>query len=388
MFITRAFHLSDVMEITDSEILLDNYSDDRVTEVYREYRDDEGIPVHHSLFYNERNDLETGPWDRTGQRGAFVNLHGVQGVFDLQLHELVPGGETTTQHHLFEEIILVSQGHGATKIGRGDDSVVFEWQENSLFLIPQGVPYKHVNYSEDEPAKLFAQTLLPQLLEFIRNVEFIFNPEYDFWERSFKDEDFYSADGELYNAQSRKDKAVWDANFVPDLVKFDKLQPRAYRGAGTNIGFNMPQTSMWVHAAEFPKGTYKKAHHRAGPAAIYTILSGEGYSTMWQPGWEEIGKIEWSAGSIISYPHDCLHQHFNTGSEPARYLAWHNPKLGTLGDIDVYSSKADENQIEYHEEDPVVREHYEEQLEKSGGELQMPEECYTNPDFEWGDQST
>jgi mannose-6-phosphate isomerase-like protein (cupin superfamily) len=370
------------MEITEEDILRERYHEDRVTDRYREWRDAEGIPVHHDLYYDDRDAVETGEWDRTGQRGAFLNLHGIQGVFDIQLHELVPGGETTTQHHLYEQIVYVSQGRGATEIGTGHDSVVFEWQENSLFFIPQCVPYKHVCYSEDENAHLFAQTTLPELYTMLPYEELVFEPEKNLWEEA-ADEDFYSVSGDLHHAEGRKDKAVWEANLVPDLVQFDKLKPRAYRGAGTNIGFKMPNTSIWAHAAEFPRGTYKKAHHRVGPASVYTILSGEGYSLMWHEDWDQMGKIDWSPGTIISYPHNALHQHFNTGTEPARYMAWHAPTWGATGEMDMYSSSSDMNQIEYHEEDPVVREYYAEQLEEVGRDLRMPQECYTDPEFQF-----
>lgn len=371
------------MEITDDQVLLENYSDDRVTKRYEEFRDGEDIPVHHSLFYQDRDSLSTGEWDRTGERGAFLNLHGIQGVWDIHMHDLTPGGETKRQHHLYQEIVYVSQGRGATEIGTGEDAVVFEWQEDSLFFIPQCVPYKHMNHSSEESAHLFAQTTLPQLLELIQYEEPIFEPEQDLWSESLKEEDFFSSSGELKGTWSDDNTARWVANFIPDLVQFDKLQHRPDRGAGTNINFKMPSSSIRIHAAEFPRGTYKKAHHRAGPASVYTILSGEGYSTMWQPGWDKIGKIEWSPGTIISYPHDCLHQHFNTGSDPARYIAWHTPTLGTLKDIDMYSSSAPMNQIEYHEEDPIVREHYKESLEGTDQEFRMPDECYSDPDFEF-----
>lgn len=374
------------MEITDDQILIDNYSDDTTTERYQDFREGEDIPVHHGLFYHDRDSLETGQWDRTGERGALLNLHGIQGVWDIHMHDLTPGGETSLQHHLYQEIVYVSQGRGATEIGQGDDTAVFEWQEGSLFFIPQAVPYRHMNHSASENAHLFSQTTLPSLLELVQYTDLIFEPNQDLWEEALREEDFFSANGELRGTWSDENTARWVANFVPDLNQFDKLQPRSYRGAGTNINFKFPNSSIRIHAAEFPRGTYKKAHHRAGPASVYTIISGEGYSTMWQPEWDEIGKIEWEPGTIISYPHDCLHQHFNTGDEPARYIAWHSPNWGTLGDIDLYSSSAPQNQIEYHEEDPVVREHYKRSLEGTNQEFRMPDECYTNPDFAFDEE--
>ena len=95
--------------------------DDPMPERYREFRDREGIPVHMWLCVDDVTEVETGPWDRTGQRGAFVNLYGMQGIDDVQIHEIAPGGEMDPQRHFYEEIVWVVQGNGLSVIGEGDD---------------------------------------------------------------------------------------------------------------------------------------------------------------------------------------------------------------------------------------------------------------------------
>src|SRR5258708_38636944 len=71
---------------------------------------------------------------------------------------------------------------------------------------------------------------------------------------------------------------------------------------------------------EFASGTDKKADC-AGPGAHVIILSGEGYSLMWPEG-DVPRRYEWQVGSMIVPPNMWLHQHFNTGTTPARYLAF------------------------------------------------------------------
>ena len=41
------------------------------------------------------------------------------------------------------------------------------------------------------------------------------------------------------------------------------------------------------------------------------------------------------------------------------------------------------DQIEYPNEDPYIRQKFEEELGKRGIKSIMPAECYTNPDYEW-----
>jgi gentisate 1,2-dioxygenase len=132
---------------------------------------------------------------------------------------------------------------------------------------------------------------------------------------------------------------------------------------------------MCGHIAQFPVGTYKKAH-RHGPGAHVLILSGKGYSLMWRDG-EPMQRFDWGPGSLVVPPDRWFHQHFNAGSEPARYLAlrWGSKKffgiMGEGSDRPLTSIKLGGDQIEYEDEEPTVRRMFEEALAQAGIESRM-----------------
>jgi hypothetical protein len=126
----------------------------------------------------------------------------------------------------------------------------------------------------------------------------------------------------------------------------------------------------------FPSRTYKKGH-RHGPGTLIVIPSGEGFSYMWPEGSEKI-YIPWHEASIFVPPDMWFHQHFNVGAEPARYLDFH----GNNGGREVVRDP-ERDQIEYTAEDPLVRQTFERELAKLHITSLMPEQCYTDPNYEF-----
>src|SRR5690606_8797355 len=128
---------------------------------------------------------------------------------------------------------------------------------------------------------------------------------------------------------------------------------------------------------EFEVGTYKKCH-RHGPGAHVIILAGQGYSLLWKEGHEPT-RVDWRENSMFAPAEAWFHQHFNTGPEPARYLALrrggspeHPMKLGASGGEQAEGP----DQIEYEEEEPWVYEMYAEELRKNGVEIKQPRPAY------------
>jgi hypothetical protein len=134
----------------------------------------------------------------------------------------------------------------------------------------------------------------------------------------------------------------------------------------------LAESSMCGHISEFPVGTYKKAHrHRAGAHVI--ILSGQGFSMLWEEN-EPIRKVDWKPGSVVVPPERWFHQHFNAGPTPARYLAlrWGSKKFPVFRDWGIDKSvKEGGDQIEYEDEDLGVRQTFEAELAANDVRSQM-----------------
>src|SRR5437762_3128605 len=137
-----------------------------------------------------------------------------------------------------------------------------------------------------------------------------------------------------------------------------------------------PESPLTAHMSVFPAQTYKKGH-RHGAGWVLVIPSGEGYSIMWPEGQEKV-VVPWHEGSIFVPPNRWFHQHFNVGEIPARYLAFHPPGRGR----EVVADRA-RDQIEYVEEDPFVRQKFQQELAKIGQTSLMPEQCYSDASYRW-----
>ena len=167
---------------------------------------------------------------------------------------------------------------------------------------------------------------------------------------------------------------VWETNFVPDARGFKLLDYNERGAGGSNIKFELSENTTACHISEFPVGTYKKAH-RHGAGAHVIILGGEGYSLIWPDG-APIKKYEWHEGSMVVPPENWWHQHFNVGAKPARYLAlrafgskkYQGVRPRYQGAVDRKKGGA---QIEYGDEEPIVRQWFEEALAQRGLQSQM-----------------
>lgn len=334
------------------------------------------IPVLKDFYLSDIRTVELHPWPWKGGKGVYLNLIGTEDTDDAYICEIPPGGKLEPQRHLYEELIYVVSGRGATTVWQDEaQRQTFEWQTGSLFSVPLNVSHQHFNGSGMEPARYFAVTNAPMVLNLFHNEEFLFRNPFAFKDRYEPRPDYFSGKGKLYDffgGGKLYENGILDTNFVSDVRTFKLLDCESRGYSSSFICFELADNTMAAHIAEFPVGTYKKAH-RHGPGAHVVILSGKGYSLMWAEG-EEMRRFDWQEGSVVVPPNMWFHQHFNAGGEPARYLAlrW-NSRKHPFGkqfalDLDV---KQGGDQIEYRNEDPKVRKMFEDELAKGGIESKM-----------------
>lgn len=335
---------------------------------YERWQRAEGIRSYRGSYLRDLYGVELDPWPRFGQRGAFVNL-AEQEKDDGYLLEIEPGGATKVQRHMYEAMVFVLSGRGATSVWQpGGAKQTFEWGPGSLFAPPLNTCYQHFNVGGSEPVRLFAVTSAPLMINIFHNQRFIFDNDFVF------DDRFSPAGGaNFFDGSGRHLRPrVWKTGFVPDVRAFD-LQSWDARGAGsTNILLALSSNSMAAHISEFPVGTYKKAHrHDAGAHVV--IVGGTGYSLLWYEGGER-ERVDWKDGDVISPKAMEYHQHFNTGPSPARYLAlrWNSPEFRQHGSWHRAHSETGGQQIESENEDPLIFEEFAKACAENGVEARHP----------------
>ena len=336
---------------------------------YQEWQAAEGLPVIRAFHVEDLRTVEVTPWARKGGRGVFIDMEGTEGTNAAYVCEIPPAARLASQRHLYEEVIYVLAGRGATAVWiEGGPKVTFEWHAGSLFAIPLNAFHQHFNASGTEPARYYAVTTAPLVMNLFHNHDFIFDNPFVFRDRFTGEPEAFSGRGTFLASR------IWEANFIPDVATFQLLEWKERGAGGSNIMFELANNTLIAHISEFPVGTYKKAH-RHGPGANVIILGGQGYSLLWPDGapWT---KVDWHEGSVFVPPDFWWHQHFNAGSTPARYLAirWGSVKhkLDDKHDTLAQDRATGGNQIEYEDEDPAVRELFEIELSKAGVPSRMP----------------
>ena len=201
--------------------------------------------------------LRYKPWKRTGGRGAYIDLKGMEGFTGMYVGEIPPGAALNPEHHLYEELIYIIQGIGATELwSAGDEKrkMHFEWQQGSLFAIPLNTRHRMINGSR-EPAFFLAVTSAPLMIDLLHNIPFVMGSDYKF--------------GDRFDSESRL--------FCPD--KFAQGNRRFYqlgnqfhrrcaRRAGRSVG------SQRVSGSRLPPSTWAAARWSAilpnGRSAVIT----------------------------------------------------------------------------------------------------------------------
>ena len=254
-------------------------------------------------------------------------------------------------------IILSGEGY-SLMWPEGEEPRRYDWEIGTLIVPPNRWFHQHFNIGTT-PARYVAVTNAPPVINLYEDIDFVFGTKHDFRDRFNGEPDYFSAKGEQKGL-------LLQTNFVADAVNLPLISAKERGAGGGHIRFNMAKGSMNSHISQFPVGTYKKAHCH-GPGAHVIILSGEGYSLMWPEG-DVPRRYEWQVGSMIVPPNMWLHQHFNTGTTPARYLAFKHEVVSIRNAQGVpkawISRRIGGDQIDYADETPEIRRTFAEALAK------------------------
>jgi oxalate decarboxylase/phosphoglucose isomerase-like protein (cupin superfamily) len=289
---------------------------------------------------------------------------------------------------MYEEVICILEGNGSTQVWRdGGEKHTFEWGKWSLFAPPLNTWHRLINGTQ-EPVRYYAMTSAPMVIDLFRNLDFIFDCPFEFTDRYGEDESFFDESSKRY---MKGIDPLWDTNFIAD-VKNAHIDAKEVKGPGwRTTQFELAGNALIGHLAEWPTGNYNKAHYH-GPGAVLLMLQSEGYSLIWpkeagtrpyESGQEhEILQISWREGSLVAPPGGWFHQHFCTGNEPGRQLAIrygsrHYPLAWKLAaqktERGIFTSIKDGGTlIDYEDEDPEIRRRFEEELDRTGTQSQMP----------------
>jgi oxalate decarboxylase/phosphoglucose isomerase-like protein (cupin superfamily) len=329
----------------------------------------EGLEIIDGLYVPNLHTVPLKPWPRRNGRGVFINHDASRTSNDCYVCEIDPGSELAPQRQLYEEMILILSGRGSTTVWNdGGQQVSFEWQAGAMFAIPLNAWHQHFNASGKEKVRFVAVTNLPPLMNVFEDPDFIFKTPHDFANR-------FSGEPDYFAPRKNLSGFLLETNFVADAVNLPLVDAKERGAGGGHIRFNLAKSSMNSHISQFPIGTYKKAHAH-GPGAHVIILAGEGYSLMWSEG-DAPRRFDWQPGSLITPPNMWYHQHFNTGTTPARYLAFKYEGVAIRNAQGVpkawISRRIGGHQIDYADESRLVRDLFAEALAKHGLSSRMEE---------------
>jgi oxalate decarboxylase/phosphoglucose isomerase-like protein (cupin superfamily) len=345
-----------------SDDLAQKFATERETPYTRWVRS-EGLEIISSFYVPDLHQVELRLWPRRGGRGVFLNHDASRTSNDCYVCEIPPGRELAPQRQLYEEMIYVLDGRGSTSVWNdAGRRTTFEWKAGAIFAIPLNAWHQHFNGSGLEAARYVAVTNAPVIINAFGDLNFVFHSPYDFTDRFDGNPDYFANKGEQRGL-------LLDTNFVADAVNLPLVSAHERGAAGSHIRFSMAKGHMNSHISQFGVGRYKKAHAH-GPGAHVIIMSGEGYTLMWPEGGEPT-RYEWREGSMIVPPNLWYHQHFNTGTAPARYLAFKAEGVSIRNAQGVpkawISRRLGGDQIDYADESPRIRQWFAEALAGRGG---------------------
>lgn len=313
---------------------------ERPVSAYQSWMRREGIPIVEGHGVQDIRDLKLMPWDRLGAEGTFIDLHGMEGFTGMYTARIPGKAALNWQRHLFEKVIYVIEGDGILEVSSPYDerTVSVEWHAGSILSPPLNAWHRLYNRSAGA-AVLLAVTTAPPIMDLLRDDEFIFNCDHAFADRFDGREDYFRRPDNRYR-NYRGGSEIWETNFVPNGPEA-ALRRRVHGANSQGGGFTLLQmadNTLACHIKELPAGNYNRAHWHGGGAILLSMRS-HGYTLMWprelgtrpfESGHgDQVVRVDWATGGLCSPGTGWFHQHFNTGEEPCRQLAFRYCEFGS-----------------------------------------------------------
>ena len=353
---------------------------------YHKFLEQEDVPVY-TGFSADLYAIKLAPWKRQGEgiQGAYVFLDGTGGLIDNSVMEIPVGGKTDPEHHLFEEQIMILKGEGEAHFWQTDQDKksVIRFRRGTVFAPPLNTWHQFIN-TGSESVLLVSETDLPLKIDLFHNAEFMFNSQFQFTDRYAGQADYFDPENSKTYAPTPQHHSLSIVNQVRDAWKWRLFH------AGQGFGdidrhILMSNNIMPTHIEQFPVGTYERAHSH-GPGAAIVLMDGRGYSLLWHSSnglnpWkdgkgDQVHRVDWHEGVLFVPPTRWFHQHFNTGTDPTRFIM-----LGSRPGNELYKMTAKEifmkdgagsYMIMFEEQDPYVTDLFKQELAKQGTRLRMP----------------
>ena len=177
---------------------------------YFKWMKNEGIPVLKSYGIEDVRALELFPWKRTGGKGTFVSLYGMEGTTGMYVMEIPPGGVLEPEKHMYEEVICILDGNGATEVWEDGEKYMFEWGKWSLFAPPLNTWHRLVNGSRD-PVRFYAMTTAPLVIDLYRDLDLSSTRPFKFTERFAEEQGYFNETSKRY---TKGLDPLWETNFI------------------------------------------------------------------------------------------------------------------------------------------------------------------------------
>ena len=216
---------------------------------------------------------------------------------------------------------------------------------------------------------------------FSRNKDFVFNNAFDFEDRYAGQADYFDPENSRTYAPTTEHHSMSIVNFVRDVWTLRLFNAgQGYKDVDRHL--LLSDSSLPAHVEQFPIGTYERAHrHNAG--ATIVLITGTGYSLLWpqeagEAPWKDgngdmVEKVPWEPGVLFVPPTQWFHQHFNTGTDPARFVRVGGPPGNDKYKVIAEGLTTGNNTlILYSKEDLYVRKQFKEELAKHGATIKMP----------------